>query len=260
MVFVRAGTAGGDFRMATGNSLAHSELPKLKSLASDLLAAESPDPSVLDEIASLAAAIAAHCREQARAELLGLVVEAARAIFPDAADDLRSRLAGSSHADLSGLGSLLDDANEARTAFARADAGLMEARGRGDYGAMVPLALEAEGRKKALAAASAEFVNRTGCDASLLSPIAVAPANGATGRDVAAQAAPPPASPTDFSPAPAAEAAPEAPAAMLSRMPAEPAALPMEPDPPGESPTGRRRIRDLIRQVRTMPEDALPAR
>jgi hypothetical protein len=236
--------------MEAGYGVALDELPRLKSLMADLLATESPDPAVLDEIVALAAAVAVQCREQARAALLGLVVEAARAMFPDADDDLRARLAGSSHADLSALGSLLDGANEARTAFTRADAGLMEARGRGDYGAMVPLALEAEAQKKALAAASAEFSNRTGFDGGTPPEVAVAQPSEEPAVEAATAA---PALPTDPPPAALSGDMPDGAALPLPPSPAE-------PDPPGESPAGRRRIRDLIRQVRTMPDEALPAR
>lgn len=217
------------------NGVVDSELSRLKKLASALLAAESSDPAVLDEMASLAVAVAAQCREQARQELLGLVVEAARAVFPSAIEDLQSRLAQASQVELSSLGALLDDAGEARAAFARADAGLMAARGKGEYGAMVPFALDAESRKKTLAAASAEFATRIGYRGSLAEEIPVLPAPKASGGEVGAA---------------------EADTSVAVAVPADPAGSPADPEPLEESPAGRRRIRDLIRQVRSMPEEA----
>lgn len=236
--------------MTDHQGVADGELPKLKKLASDLLAVESPDPAVLDEIASLAAAVAARFREHARRDLLRVVVEAAQAIFPNASEDLRALLGQATHPELSSLGALLEDADQARTAFAHADSGLMEARGRGEYGAIVPLALEAESRKKAFAAATAEFASRMGFDASLLPDIAAMSAPEATDADDAT--ANPPPSPDELPPAPPDAAEPEA--------DAEAAGSPVEPDMLEETPAGRRRIRDLIRQVRSTPDEAPAAR
>jgi hypothetical protein len=253
-------------QMDGGNGVAERDLAKLKSLASGLLGTEAPDPAVLDEVAALAAAVASYRREQSRLELLGQVLESARAIFPKAGDELRSHLAPSAPAELADLLAALGGATEARTAFARADAELMTARDRGDYGAMVPFVLEAESRKKAFDAATAEFVSRIGFGGRLMTEIggaasvAVAPENRAAPPNQPDPPPPPPASPAGPPSDAAGDDPPDAaaaPAHAFEEAPAEPV---HDPAMPPESPAGRRRIRDLIRQVRTTPDEPHPAR
>jgi hypothetical protein len=257
-----------------------SELPKLKRLAGDLLAAEAPDPAVLDEISALAATVATQLREHARRELARLVADAVPAVFPNPPEGLLAQLAQTAQGELSSLGALLEDAGKARAAFAEADAGLLAAHGRGDYSAMVPLAREAENQKRAFAAATAEFASRVGYGGSLTAEITAPPPPAANGGETAAPEAadvpaPPAEPPIAAEPdAAAADAAVPEPAAPEEAMPepASAAAAPSEdaaapepeagapqPEPSEESPAGRRRIRDLIRQVRSGPEEA-PAR
>ncbi len=242
--------------MEVGTSVADSELPKLKSLASELLAAESLDLAVLDQIAALAAEIAARCREETRRQLVELVAKGAQAIFPTAAEDLRSRLAQSSLDELSSLGALLGDAMTARTAFARADSGLMTARDRGDYAAMAPLALEADTQKSALAAAGAEFANRIGLGGALTPDTMPATAAEESARAFAAVEASNAVSPREAPAVPPPSGAPEADFLAASSMPEDLAGIPAELDLPPGAPAERRRIRDLIRQIRPTPDEA----
>jgi len=236
--------------MKAGMSVIDSELPRLKQLASELLAAESPELSALDQIASLAAAIASRSREAARQQLLDEVMEGARAIFPAAPDELTSRLAQAAFDELASLGTLLDRAAAAAAAFHQADSGLMAAREKGDYAAMAPLAIEADGQKKALAAASAEFTSRIGLGGTL------------TAQPLAANAASAPeAVPSADPPQPAAAAEPVVDAAFSTVAEPDAAAMADEPagelselDQPAEGPPERRRLRALIRQMR--PADA----
>jgi len=138
------------------------ELPKLKQLASELLGADTAELALLDEIASVAAGIAARCRDEARQHLVEQVAEGAQAILPRAIDDLRSRLAQSSLEELAILAGVLDKAGSVCAAFEHTDSNLMAARERGDYAAIAPLALEAESEENALATAIVEFANRIG--------------------------------------------------------------------------------------------------
>jgi hypothetical protein len=262
--------------MVDRQGVADSELPKLKKLAGDLLAAQAPDPAVLDEISALAATVATQLREHARQELARLVAEAVPAIFPTPPEGLLAQLTQTAQGELSSLGALLEDAGKARAAFAEADAGLLAAHGRGDYSEMVPLAREAENQKRAFAAATAEFASRVGYGGSLTAEIAAPAPPAASGDETSAPVpAPadevPPEAPVAAAPEDAAvpeaaapeEAAPEpasAEAAPSEEAPApEPEAGTAQPEPAEESPAGRRRIRDLIRQVRSGPEEA-PAR
>lgn len=240
--------------MEAGQVVTDGDLPKLRRLAGDLLAAEAPDPAVLDEIAALAASVASSCREQARQKLLGLVVEAARAVFPERAGQLAERLDQASHAELSRLSVLLDRAGDAHAALGRADSGLMAARDRGDYAAMVPLALEAEEKKRALAAAGAEFAGLVEGDKGR------GPEVGGDAPDAGEETPEEPdAVPAEAEPAVAAAPAAAGGVLQLTDAMARPAAtLVADPDGQADSPGGRRRIRDLIRQVRSMPEE-LPA-
>jgi hypothetical protein len=148
--------------MEATESVVDSELPKLKRLAGELLAGDTAELALLDQIASVAAGIAARCRDEARQHLMEQVAEGAQAILPRAIDDLRSRLAQSSLEELAILAGVLDKAGSVCAAFERADSNLMAARERGDYAAIAPLALEAENQENALATAIVEFANRIG--------------------------------------------------------------------------------------------------
>ena len=240
--------------MEVGNSVADAELPNLKGLANELLTAEAPALALLDQIASLAAAIAARGREEARRRLLDGLAAAAAAIVPAAAGDLHQRLARASLDELSSLRGLLDQAADARVAFERADAGLMAARDRGDYAAMAPLALEAGNQKSALDAASAEIARQLEIDASATQAAEATAAEPV--RLFLAESEP--------TTSPAAEAeisAVFAPADSATSAPAArdlPEARGEDPqaDPP-EAQAERRRLRGLIRQMRgTMDEPA----
>ena len=238
--------------MKADTSVIDSELPRLKQLASELLAAESPELSALDQIASLAAAIASRSREAARQQLLDDVTESAQTIFPAALDELKSRLARAAFDELASLGTLLDRATAAAAAFHQADSGLMAAREKGDYAAMAPLAIEADSQKKALATVSAEFASRIGLGETL------------TAQPLAAKAAAPPeAASSADPPEPAATAEPvldtalsdvAEPDAATAMTADEPAGDPLDLDRPAEGPPERRRLRALIRQMR--PADA----
>lgn len=244
--------------MEVGNSVADSELPNLKGLANELLTAEAPALALLDQIASLAAAIAARSREEARRQLLDGLAEAAAAIVPSAVDDLQRRLGHASLDELSGLRVLLDKAAAARVAFEHADAGLMAARDRGDYAAMAPLALEAGNQKSALDAASAEIARQFEIDATAM-PAAddsdAEPADEPVRLLLADDEA------TTFRPAEAEISAVLAPPESVTGAPAArdlPEGRGEEPqsDLP-EAQAERRRLRGLIRQMRgTMDEPA----
>ena len=247
-------------------SITDSELPKLKDLAAELVAARAPRLVLLDDIASLAAAIAARSRDAARQQLLDKIGQGVQAVFPTATEDLRSRLASSSLDELSSLGELVTRAVGARTAFDEADSGLMAARDRGDYAAMAPLAIEAGAQKSALAAASAELANRIGAGAA-----ATSEQPAATASDAAADRTPE-GLPNEMPAAPPAagelQAAGESEAAAAVLTMAEeavgaPAAVELRQDearrpPTTDTPQGQaehRRIRGLIRQMRgTMDE------
>jgi len=237
-------------------SVADSELPVLKRLAGELAAADAPELSILDRIASLAAEIAARCRESARQEALARVTAGTLAIFPNAGEDLASRLRQASLDELIGMAGLLDDATAGRAAFAQADADLMAARDRGDYAAMAPLALAADSQKSAFVAATGEFASRVGLVGALTAemavPVVAAPAEEPAGEPISAeQFSPPPGSAEIDAPSGPREAVPE----MLSAA-EEPADIAsqfgLHPASQGE----RRRIRDLIRQVRSTPDEA----
>lgn len=203
------------------------ELPKLKQLAGDLLVTETPDLTVLDQIAALATALAAQRRETERQELLERVAQGAQAILPAADEALRLRLGELPADELTAVAGLLQEATGAREAFTRADTDLRAAHGRGDYAAMAPLALEADERKTALADAIAVVEKR------------LAPGE-----------APQPE---------AADAAEEAPAPMPDDGPGEPPDA-MPGDGPGEAPAERPGLRALIRQMRSVPDVATARR
>ena len=239
--------------MNPNTSVADREFPTLKRLASEIAAAETPELGALDQIASLAAEIAARCREAARRELVERLATGVPALFPAAGDAWQERLASAQLDELSGIISLLDDAEAVRTAFAQLDAALMAARERGDYAAMAPLAIEADAKKSAFGAASGEAASRLGIDggtAALVMPTIPEPAAAAAGEPASEFAAA--VGVAEFEPpvgngeeAFASIAPPEPPASNLVD-------LGMRPTTQAE----RRRIRDLIRQVRATPEDA----
>lgn len=243
--------------MEVANTVQASELAPLRALAGEFLAADPVEIGVLDRIASLAAELAARCREQARLQMLDLVEARALPLLPAAADDLRPRLAPLPIDELSALAGLLDRAVTARAAFEEADSGLMAARRRGDYAAMAPLALEADAQKSALETATAEFVQRLGLEGVLL-----AEPDEPEEAAVAAAASQEPASPAVA----AGPAVPPPSEAAVGEEMVEPAAG--EPDAPPTAPTEaepaeaqpeRRRLRALIRQMRPASEE-LPAR
>ncbi|HLY44094.1 MAG TPA: hypothetical protein VKQ73_00840 [Stellaceae bacterium] len=238
--------------MNRATSVTDSELPTLQLLARELAEAEAPELSSLDRIAALAGEIAARCRDGARRELLEQLSAGAQGMFQVAGDDVASRLSGSSLDELSALGVLLDEAGAARAAFAGVDADLMAARERGDYAAMAPLALEADKHKTALAAASGEFASRLGLEASPAMPMLAASAPPRTVEEPAVvEAALEPAAldePSYLGSLGALtedEDVSEDVGAVLTNSAQR---------PPSQSE--RRRIRDLIRQVRTSPDDA----
>jgi len=249
--------------MIAVQGVANRELTELKRLAGQVAAADLPDVAALDQIALLAADIAGRFREAARRELLEQLTKNTPEIFPDCAKDLPARLTEASLAELSRLEGLLDQAKAAHEALTRADAELMAARERGDYAAMAPLALEADTNKVALAVAGGEFEKQLGSVVAV--PAAAEPETVTTPEAVEAAAASP-------EPAPSGDAvsaadsgddeadATEADSAEASAEP-EPAVvetgsnlveLGVHPVTRGE----RRRIRDLIRQVRTLPDEA----
>jgi hypothetical protein len=130
-----------------------SELVNLRELARELLTVEVPELNLLEQMASLAAAIASEHREVRRRELIDRV-QAAQARLSIAIEP--SQLARLSVDKLSALEASLDRAVAAHAALSRADSEMMLARDRGDYAAIAPLALEADTQNKTLAAAREE--------------------------------------------------------------------------------------------------------
>ena len=215
--------------MKTGKNIGNGELPKLKQLATELLASEAPDLSVLDQLAALAAEIATQLRESSRQDLVAEITQRAPGILPAAAEEIGIRLTQAAVEELAALATLLDQAEAARAALSQADADLMAARERGDYGAMAPLALEAETQKNSLAALSTEFQTRIG---------RIEGGNPATDADPSEA----PVATGDLGP-PTTEAAAgeQAPEPILAEDAAETEA---------DSGPEHRRLRDLIRQMR----------
>jgi hypothetical protein len=211
------------------------DLAPLKTLAGELLAADSVDLGMLDRIGALAADLATRGREQARRQMLDLVEARALPLFAAAGDDLRARLTPLALDELSALAALLDTAVTARAAFEEADSGLMAARRRGDYAAMAPLALEADAQKNALESATTEVAERLGLAGAV------------------------PELPPADEPAAASAAEPE---------PAEPASAAAASEDGAAAPEAegqealpeRRRLRALIRQMRPAAEEASGAR
>jgi hypothetical protein len=250
-----------DLRSAAGRErymddlaiIADDELARLKSLANELLAAETVELPLLEGIALLAGDIAARRRDSARRRLLAAITEAATALFAPAADDATSRLADRPLDELANLEQLLSAALAAHHAFAETDRALMAAHDGGDFAAMAPLALEADRQKSALAAALAQFASRSGIDASLRTDPLKTPATAPTAARSAADAAA-----IDEPATPDADAAMSAPAGAIS-LTAEPPVSPPDGHPEAERQPAtpeRRRIRDLIRQVRPVADEA----
>lgn len=229
-----------------------SKLPRLKRLASDLLAASAPEATLLDQIASLAAEMAAHCRERARLKLLDAVRKGALAILPSAGAEIAAALAGLSADELSEAAALLETAAAARADFERVDAELMAAHQRGDYAAMAPLALEASAQKAALAKTRGEFADRLGLDLAPTASPEPEPADTTAAGPVLPADPPSPGAPVD--PAPAAAAAPEPAGPAVAAMPAARETEVRETLPE------RRRLRALIRQIRPVAEEATVSR
>ena len=246
--------------MAVVQSIADNELAELKRLARQIVAAEAPELNILDQIGTLAAELAGSYRETARQELLQQVTENASAVFPSVARDLRKRLADASLYELSRLEALLDQALAARDALTRADGELMAARERGDYAAMAPLAMEADTRKIALADTGAEFEKRLGPDeAKAVNPVVAAVYEVPAGDAVAANPEPvlddyrAPGETVDPELSSVSEGLSEPEAATPS---GEPASNLVELGLIPQTRAERRRIRDLIRQVRSVPDEA----
>ena len=255
--------------MELDTSIADGELPKLKELAAELVAAMAPRLVLLDDIAALATAIAARSREAVRQRLLDKIGQGVQAVLPTSVEGLESRLASFSLDELSGLGELIEKAAGTQTAFEEADGGLMAARERGDYAAMAPLAIEAGKQKSALAAASAELANRIGPAGSASSDQpAAAAAETPADEPVAAGEGTPEESPGEPPLAPAdsrdleAEAAPAIAMAEGTSGPSAEAMEPRQDELPRrltDAPQGQaehRRIRGLIRQMRGSMDEA----
>jgi hypothetical protein len=234
-------------------NIADDELGRLKSLASALLAMETAELPLLESMASLAGDIAARCRDNARRRSLAAIAEAVAALFAPPIDDPAERLAERSLDELTSLEQLLGAAEAARHAFAEADRALMAAHERGDFAAMAPLALEADRQKSALAAACAQFASRSGIDASMRTdpPDMNMPAAPEVAQPAAAAGEPRPATADGAAAAnpPLGEtSAPATPAGSTPDGHTEAERHPASPE--------RRRIRDLIRQVRPAAEEA----
>jgi hypothetical protein len=239
------------------NASTDSDFARLKGYASEVLTAETAELPLLDQIASLASEIATRCREQSRQRRLAGVTQGAAALFATPTDDLGSRLTDLPLDELTSLEQLLEQASAARSALAEADGALMAAHRRGDFAAMAPLALEADRQKSALAATGAQFASRAGIDATLRSdapaePEVLLPAGGAT---VAAEGLPPAAALPE-SVADADSGAPEMVADQSAATP-DAAVDPLEESERRPSTTERRRLRDLIRQVRPVTEESV---
>ena len=224
------------------DSIIDHDLPQLKTLASALLAAEEPPVDVLDEIAVLASAIAARWRDATRQRLVDQVMAEGGALLPAASGNLGARLADASLDELSGLAELLGAATVAQTAFERTDADLMAARERGEYAAMAPLAIEADSHRSALAAATAAFAERID-----RLPLKADPPTAEPAEPEAAATAEPAANPIAL----AVMEGEDAP--MLDETEASNAVV-VDLDRRPTSQAERRRIRDLIRQMRTSEE------
>jgi hypothetical protein len=220
-----------------------SELPELKRLAGEILAGDPPDLAVLDAVAALAAAVAADCRERNRRQLCDQLMQSAEAIFQAKPDEVRSRLADLPLAELSSLAAMADGLAGARTRFAQADADLRAAHTRGDYAAMAPLALDADRHKTALAAATADLAKGLGIGGEL----AAERAPSTVAVETAAE--PPPGGDDAGDDDVAGDADAD------RNGDAGPSAD-LAPEPRSDRP----RLRDLIRQIRAVPEEAAARR
>jgi hypothetical protein len=180
------------------------------------------------------------------------VVQGAAAMFATTPDDLGARLADLPLDELKNLEQSLDEAAAARRALVEADGALMAAHRSGDFAAMAPLALEADRQKSALAAAAARFASLAGIEATLRTdrlaePEALPAGNAAGASESVAPAAELP------------EAAADAGTGVREAV-ADPIAATPEPLDESErrpSATERRRLRDLIRQVRPVAEQSV---
>jgi hypothetical protein len=245
--------------MEADMNIAETGLPELRELAGALMGAEAPDPLLLDQIASLAATVATHRREEVRQELLAGITERVGAILPTAGEDLQSHLGNSSSDELASLGALLDAAEKARAAFDRADSDITAAHGRGDYAAMAPLALEADAQKAALAAASADVASRIGRGTSTPEapaveaaeePISAPEPETETNWPVAGAADK---TETEFERVAEADLFPIAPP--LGEPASSPVAAALVAAGTAEPQSERRRLRGLIRQMRATMDD-----
>ena len=246
--------------MKVDKSVADTDLARLKALATEFLATETPEPAVFDQLASLAAGVAAGYREKARLELMQRIADMAPTIFPTLAEDFRAGLEHTPHDELTSLVTLLDEATTARTAFGDADSALMAARERGDYGAMAPLALEADAKKNVFAVASAQFANRVGLGDVLMPDLMPADVPPPQPRPAAPEMTPAAATPvtteaTEEACAGVAEdAAPQTSAPETTAPENASEQEPLELNSPVTSPAERRRVRDLIRHIRPATE------
>ena len=229
-------------------------LPTLKDLASALLVTDAPEPDLLDRMAALAGAVAAHRREELRQQMLGGLADRIRALLPSAAGDVTARLIEASPNTLSALGSLLDSADSAQASLEKTDADIVTAHGKGDYAAMAALALEADSQKQALASVAGEIESHIAPEPAAVT--AVEPFSNGAAQEWPEQSADP-ASPAES--AATVEAFPMTPppvGSIDSPLAAVPAA---SMDATADQPTAhseRRRLRGLIRQMRATMDEA----
>jgi hypothetical protein len=246
-----------DVLVSFGNGPTHDEFTRLKDLAGVLLAAETVDLQLLDDIAALAGTVATHYRDAARRRLLDAVSRDAATLFEAAPADLEARLANLPFEELADLERLLAAAATARADLAETDRDLMAAHRRRDFAAMAPLALAADRQNSALSAAGAQFCNRTGIDAALrpVIPEPAVEADQVADDKPIADADPEPEAGDEVEPAlrapdpvNAADLTPVAENACDTGAPLK--------DERQPAPVERRRIRDLIRQARPTAEEA----
>ena len=239
--------------MAFATIIPDYERAKLRRLASEISVAETPELDALEELAQLAADIVTRCRDGMQQEMLDRVVTAAQMILPATGDDLKLRLAQSSRDELVSLAALAEEIVAAHTELMHADSDLMGAHDRGDYAAMAPLALEADKQRITFAATSAELTSRLGLGAEAKPDLAAASTKEEEADQIEALSPP-------LADSPAATRSPTPPtdvpavggpaAGSILEGPADGAADPAsQPEPPVE----RRRLRNLIRQVRDTP-------
>jgi hypothetical protein len=238
------------------SDVADGGLPTLKDLASALLVTDAPEPDLLDRMAALAGAVAAHRREELRQQMLGGLADRIRALLPSAAGDVTARLIEASPNTLSALGSLLDSADSAQASLEKTDADIVTAHGKGDYAAMAALALEADSQKQALASVAGEIESHIVVAPEPAAVTAAEPFSNGAAQEWPEQSADP-ASPAES--AATVEAFPMTPppvGSIDSPLAAVPAA---SMDATADQPTAhseRRRLRGLIRQMRATMDEA----